>query len=83
MFQGSVLANSYWSDGVALIEYEKPEPAEDTGVHRLLYLIFEQEEPMVSLSSPGDRKFHLGNWLDENKEKICGPIVASEFTMIF
>lgn len=62
------------------VDYRGPGPVPLTGLHRYVFLVYEEAEVNQEVMKNDKRlKFKLHNWLNAQKKQLTGPIAGVQF----
>ncbi|KAL0269498.1 UNVERIFIED_CONTAM: hypothetical protein PYX00_007207 [Menopon gallinae] len=63
-----------------ITSYKGPGPVINTGLHRYIFLAFEEEKLNQNVVNDRERrKFPLLQWMQSQTDKLCGPVAGVQF----
>ncbi|XP_015600916.1 phosphatidylethanolamine-binding protein 4-like isoform X2 [Cephus cinctus] len=79
---GNELQDGLLKNVATTLCYREPDPPSTTGIHRYMFLVYEQQNPSVNLKSvPDDRRgnWSLADYVSSQETKLCGPVAGTQF----
>ncbi len=86
MVKTIIFSNFFKLNYCKFLDYLPPDPLEFTGIHRYIFILYEQRFSYIEIPVPPSRfYFDLFEWLQKIYPNggICGPIASTEFRTSF